>query len=110
MKTKATKKVKDESAQDSVEDECNHMLSDWLHEPDFEGSLDPELHERLTRVCEDVVSDYADTPFPTAERLEREVTKKLGRLLHHCTDRELSTIVVNIVIRAVRVRDEIDLE
>jgi hypothetical protein len=108
METQATKTVKDKSAPDSVEDECDHMLSDWLDEPDFEGSLDPKLHARIKRTCEEVFKESRQATHPDEETLKKEVIRRFGRWLHHCKDRELRAIVINLLIEASRVKNETD--
>lgn len=111
MKSQGTQAVKDKSTPDSREDEAYHLLSEWLDEPEFEGSLDPEVHAEVRSVCREVFDKYKPNSHASSKQLEKDVIKQFGRWLHRYKNRtRLKRAVINLLIRAGKdITDETDI-
>lgn len=111
MKSQATQVVKDKSAHESHEDEPDHLLSDWLDEPEFQGELDPQVHAEVRSVCRDVFTRYKPDTYENSNQLEAEVIKRFGRWLHLYKNRtRLKRVVINLLIRTRKgIKDETDV-
>jgi len=98
MKGQGTQAVKD-------------MLSEWLEEPEFKGSLDPEVHAEVSSVCQEVFDKYKPNSHASAKHLEEDVIKKFGRWLHRYKNRtRLKRAVINFLIKAEKdITDETDI-
>lgn len=121
MRTPAAQPVKNENDEqtplteneNSQEDDSDHH-HDWpnwdpalrnkVHEPIFEGSLDPELQVAIQAACKRARDLYGSTPSSTLESLERRVTKRFGRLIPRYRnnanlEKAIEHLAINLMIR-----------
>ena len=110
MKTQGTQTVKT-SADDSPEDEPDHMLSQWLHESSGEGEPDSETMEILSHVCWEVFEEIKPTTHTSSEELMIEIKDTFGASLNRYKSRtSLRAIVKNVLRRAEKeITDETHL-
>ena len=110
MKTQGIQPVKNKGAEDSHEDEPDH-LSHWLHEPAFVGTLPPDLQALVSDACKEIFMVYTPATHSSWKELEADVIKQFGRRLHNYKNRDrLRAIVINVLIRAKReIKDETHL-